>query len=69
MLYPGKYQIGLWILRDGEWSDDAVQEITYFDMIKADITGFKTRVDKYAFSGCEVYARNTWKKLSKWSKE
>ncbi len=66
LLFPGKYQIGLWVLRQGEPADDTVQGITFFDVIKGDVNGRNAPVDKYAFSGCEVYAPCQWKVITQW---
>lgn len=60
LLFPGTYQIGLWVSREGEWSDDNVQDVTRFEVFKGDVTGFPTTIDKYVFSGCEVYAPSKW---------
>jgi lipopolysaccharide transport system ATP-binding protein len=64
LLYPGTYQIGLWVSRGGEWSDASVQEVTTFTVMKGDVTGHPTRLDDYAQSGCEVYVPNEWKRLT-----
>jgi hypothetical protein len=61
LLYPGTYQIGLWVLREGDASDDSVQEITRFEVVKGDVTGFATTIEKYAVSGCEVYSLSHWR--------
>ena len=61
LLFPGTYQVGLWVLREGEWSDDNVQEVTYFEVVKGDVSGYPTTIEKYAFSGCEVYVPSKWK--------
>jgi lipopolysaccharide transport system ATP-binding protein len=63
MLFPGRYQIGLWASRSGEWSDHNVQEITFIEVLKGNITGYDTDVAKYANSGCEVYVPSQWKLL------
>jgi lipopolysaccharide transport system ATP-binding protein len=63
LVYPGRYQIGLWVLREGEWSDDSIEEVAFFDVVKGDVTDFSTRVERYAYSGCEVYAPSEWKTL------
>ncbi len=60
-LLPGNYLIGLWVLRDGEASDEHIQEITQINVIKGDVTGHRTRVEQYAYSGCEVYTPSHWK--------
>ncbi len=65
LLYPGTYVIGLWVLREPEWSDDNVQEVTRFTMLKGDVTRHRTRIEKYAFSGCEVHTPSDWKLLEK----
>jgi len=61
LLFPGKYQVDLWALREGEDSDDIIYEVTYFDVVKGDVTGFPTTIDKYALSGCEVYTSSSWR--------
>ena len=63
LLFPGTYNIGLWVLSEPDWSDDSVQEVAQFSVIKNDINGFRNRVDQYAISGCEVYAPSEWKAL------
>jgi lipopolysaccharide transport system ATP-binding protein len=64
LLFPGKYQVSLWANQPGEYSDDAVQGATFFEVLKGDITGHPTTVEKYAYSGCEVYAPSEWKLLT-----
>ena len=67
MLFPGTYILGTWILRDGFWSDDHVQEITAIEIIGRDITGnfskhdIKNTFEKYAHSGGEVYLPSHWR--------
>ncbi|MCX6557974.1 MAG: ABC transporter ATP-binding protein [Candidatus Aminicenantes bacterium] len=67
LLFPGKYILGTWILRDGFWSDDHVQEITAIEVIGKDITGnfckhnIKNTFEKYAHSGGEVYLPSHWR--------
>ncbi len=63
-LYPGIYVVGLWVLSEPEWSDDSVQEITRFTVLKGDVTGFRTRMEQYVASGCEVYVPNEWEIIS-----
>jgi lipopolysaccharide transport system ATP-binding protein len=66
MLFPGKYILGTWILRDGNWSDDHVQEITAIEVLGQDITGnfsklhIKNTFEKYAHSGGEVFQPSHW---------
>lgn len=65
-LFPGKYLLGAWVLKDGYWSDDNVSGITTIEIISSDITGnfqkldIKNNFDKYVHSGCEVYAPSSW---------
>jgi lipopolysaccharide transport system ATP-binding protein len=65
-LFPGKYLLGAWVLKDGHWSDDNVSGITIVEIISKDITGnfhqlnIKNNFDKYVHSGCEVYAPSSW---------
>jgi lipopolysaccharide transport system ATP-binding protein len=59
-LYPGTYVIGLWVLSEPAWSDDSVQEITQINVLKGDVTGYRTRFDQYVVSGCEVYTPSEW---------
>jgi lipopolysaccharide transport system ATP-binding protein len=67
LLFPGKYILGTWILRDGFWSDDHVQGITAIEVIGSDITGnfsehnIKNTFEKYAHSGGEVYLPSRWR--------
>jgi lipopolysaccharide transport system ATP-binding protein len=63
-LLPGIYLVGLWVLRDGDASDEHIQEITQFTVIKGDVTGHRTRVEQYAYSGCEVHTPSVWKLLN-----
>ncbi|QPK65701.1 ABC transporter ATP-binding protein [Methylomonas sp. LL1] len=65
LLYPGNYLIGLWILSEPDWSDDHVQEVAQFTVIKNNVTGYRTRFDQYVVSGCEVYTQSSWKLISK----
>jgi len=61
LLFPGTYLIGLWVLREPDLSDDHIQEIVSFAVLKGDVTGYRTTIEKYTYSGCEVYAFNEWK--------
>ena len=61
LLYPGTYQIGLWVLREGSAADDNVPDVTRFEVVKSDVTGHPTTIEKYAYSGCEVYAPSRWR--------
>jgi lipopolysaccharide transport system ATP-binding protein len=63
-LLPGVYLIGLWVLRDADPADEHIQEITQFTVIKGDVTGHKTRMEQYAYSGCEVHAPSVWMLVS-----
>ena len=63
LLFPGTYLIGLWVLKEPEWSDDKVMEITFFSVLKGDVSGHRTRVERYVESGCEVYVPSEWKAL------
>lgn len=63
MLLPGSYTIGLWILCEPDWSDDLLQDVMTITVLKADVTGYRTRFEQYASSGCEVYATSCWAKL------
>ena len=58
---PGKYLLSAWTLKEGNWSDDNVQDITMIEIVGCDITGYSTSFDKYAYSGCEVYAPSRWR--------
>lgn len=60
LLLPGKYQVSLWVSQPGKHSDDRVSEATFFEVLKGDITGYPTTMEKYACSGCEVYAPSQW---------
>jgi lipopolysaccharide transport system ATP-binding protein len=61
MLLPGKYLLGAWVLKEGNWSDDNVENITIIEIVGSDITGHSAAFDKYAYSGCEVYAPSRWR--------
>jgi lipopolysaccharide transport system ATP-binding protein len=61
LLYPGQYQLGLWVLREGQMSDDNIQNITYFDVLKGDKTHLPATIEKYTYSGSEVYSPCKWK--------
>jgi len=63
MLFPGSYSVGVWVLSEPEWSDDALQEVTTFTVLKGDVTGHRTRLEQYASSGCEVHAPSLWSKI------
>jgi len=56
MLLPGKYLIGAWVLREGNPADDHVQEITTIEVVGSDVNGYGADFERYAYSGCEVYA-------------
>ncbi len=66
LLFPGKYLLGSWVLKDGHWSDDNVAGITTIEIVSSDITGnfhalnIKNNFEKYVNSGCEVYAPSLW---------
>jgi lipopolysaccharide transport system ATP-binding protein len=60
LLFPGKYRVGVWALREGETSDDNVQEATYFEVVKGEVTEYPTTIEKYCFSGCEVFTPSSW---------
>lgn len=67
MLLPGKYFLGAWISRDGEWSDDNVSGITMIEICSEDVTGNMKRLhirnnfEKYSYGGCASYHRSEWK--------
>jgi hypothetical protein len=61
LLLPGKYIIGTWLSEEGHPSDDSVQDITMIEITSSDVTGYPTSFDKYAYSGCEVYAPSKWR--------
>jgi lipopolysaccharide transport system ATP-binding protein len=69
-VFPGKYIVGAWVSRDGEWSDDNVGAITMIDVVSSDVTGnleknnILNNFNKYANSGCEVYAPSIWKLIN-----
>ena len=63
LVYPGDYVIGVWAAKDAQPADAHLQEITSFTVVKGNINGRRTHVDKYAYSGCEVYAPCTSKRL------
>ena len=63
MLLPGSYAVGLWVLSEPDWSDDALQDVTTFTVLKGDVTGHRTRFEQYAFSGSEVHAPSSWAKV------
>jgi homopolymeric O-antigen transport system ATP-binding protein len=68
LVYPGTYVVGVWVAKDTQPADAHLQEITSFTVIKGNINGRRTQVDRYAYSGCEVYAPCTWKRLIKSSR-
>jgi lipopolysaccharide transport system ATP-binding protein len=61
LVYPGTYVVGVWATKDAQPADAHLQEITSFTVIKGNVNGRQTTVDKYAYSGCEVYAPCSWK--------
>jgi len=63
LIYPGSYAIGFWALQEPHGSDALLYEVTWFTVTKGDLNGRRTRVDKYATSGCEVYTPCTWRRL------
>lgn len=65
LVFPGTYAVGLWILSEPDWSDDALQEVTFFSVLKAEIDGKPNRVEQYAVSGCETYAASFWRVINK----
>lgn len=60
-LLPGIYVVGLWAARDGEGADEHIQDITELTVVKGDVTGYRTRMEQYAYSGCEVYSPSRWR--------
>ncbi len=59
-LFPGKYLLGAWVLREGNPADDHVQEITNIEIVGNDINGHGADFERYAYSGCEVYTPSRW---------
>jgi len=68
MLLPGKYLVGAWISRDGEWSDDNVSGVTMLEIISSDVSrnmirsGIQNNFEKYSYSGSVSYVRSQWTK-------
>jgi lipopolysaccharide transport system ATP-binding protein len=63
MLLPGKYLIGVWVLREGDLADDHVQGITTIEIVASDVNGHKADFNRYAYSGCEVYSPSLWRTI------
>lgn len=69
MLFPGKYVLGAWILKDGCWSDDSVQGVSTIEILSADVTGnfgklkLSNTFDRYVNSGCETYIPSKWRMI------
>lgn len=63
-LYPGTYVLTPWIKRQGLFVDDEVDDALAVAVIGADITGHSPYFERYKHSGCETYARSTWRKLN-----
>jgi lipopolysaccharide transport system ATP-binding protein len=64
LLFPGKYQMTPWVAHPGVYSDDRVPGAAFFEVLKGDITGYPTLVERYASSGCEVHAPSKWRLLT-----
>ena len=64
LVYPGTYLVGLWILHEPDPSDDYMQEVTSFEVVKGDVNGRRTTIEKHARSGSEVYTPSDWKVIS-----
>jgi hypothetical protein len=68
-LLPGKYLVGVWASRDGEWSDDNVTAATTIEILSDDITGniqrldIKNNFEKYSYSGSVSYLPCNWQHL------
>jgi lipopolysaccharide transport system ATP-binding protein len=62
-VYPGTYLLGVWALREGNWSDDCIDGVMAITVVGADITRHSANFEKYAFSGCEVYVPSKWRQL------
>ncbi len=62
-LFPGKYEIGVWVGISGQTSDAKAMELTRINVLLGNITGFPTAIDQYATSGCEVYMPSIWKRV------
>jgi len=64
-LLPGRYVIGAWVCREGSTSDDVLQDITTIIVMGSDFNGHQATFDRYARSGCEVYAPSQWSKINR----
>lgn len=61
-LYPGTYVLTPWIKRQGLLVDDQVDDALAIAVIGADVSGHSPYFERYKQSGCETYARSTWRK-------
>ena len=61
-LYPGRYRVGVWAGQAGERADTLVADVAWIDVLKGDVSGHPTLVEKYAVSGCEVYTESEWRR-------
>lgn len=65
-LLPGRYLMGVWISKDGAWSDDNVSGATMIEIVSHDVTGYmvqddiKNNFEKYSYSGSVSYLRSHW---------
>lgn len=64
-LLPGRYVIGAWVNREGSTSDDVLQDITTIVVMGSDFNGHRATFDRYARSGCEVYAPSQWSRIER----
>ena len=64
LVYPGTYLVGLWVLHEPDPSDDYMFDVTSFQVVKGDVNGRRTTIERYAKSGSEVYTPSCWKMIS-----
>lgn len=61
LVFPGTYLVGTWIKREMESVDDEVLEATTFTVLKGNVTGHPTWMERYNIGGTEVYAPSQWR--------
>jgi lipopolysaccharide transport system ATP-binding protein len=59
-IYPGRYALTPWVLRQGEGADHQVDQPIVFTVMEADLTGHRPCFEGYTYSNCEVYWPSTW---------
>lgn len=60
VLFPGEYQVAVWVKRQGELYDDAVHEAITFSVIESQITPHYAYFQRYSLNS-QVYVPSKWR--------